>query len=56
LDKIIIKTEYWNGDKLVSKHEGAIDITDKTLVQSCELVKDLFINNISNSITEYLTK
>jgi len=56
MNKIVIKVEYWEDDKLLLKDAGAVDITDKTLKEVFKLVVDMFRDNISNVFTEYITK
>ena len=55
-NKIVMKVEYWEDDKLVSDHNGSFMTDNLTIVQIREIAKDAFRNSLSNVMTDLLTK
>ena len=56
VNKIVIRAQYWEDDKIISDHNGAFMTDNLTMVQVREIAKKTFVNSLSNVITDCLTK
>jgi len=56
MNKIVIKIDYLEDGKLVANSAGAFMTDNLTMVQVREIAKETFVNNLSNVITDCLTK
>jgi len=56
VNKIVIKVEQWEDNKLISQHSSAFDSTDKKLSEIAQLSKNTLINNLSEVITDCLVR
>jgi len=56
VNKIVIRAQYWEDDKILSDHNGAFMTDNLTIVQIREIAKDAFRNSLANVLTDLLTK
>jgi len=56
VNKIVIRAQYWEDDKIISDHNGAFMTDNLTMVQIREFSKRTFQRSMSSLLTDCLVK
>ncbi len=56
VNKIVIKVEYWEDNKILSQSASSFDPTYLKFDEMCKFAAHKFKNTMSNVFTEYLTQ